>query len=148
MSIWNGTILGNLHKHRDFAHSSFYDHARDGGLILGFRLGEDEDGEFADIIEYDIEELVEEELEAIRAEAERLLHYWFTRNPITGAELQDPELFYALAITLSGSPYDYFINAIGDGLPPPPQVIRETLDRYMENQDVDRSEIAEWYDVA
>lgn len=140
MDIWKGTIVP-LRKHRDYLHDTFLEHARDAGLVVGFRT---KDGDYVEVIDYD-EDAEEEVLEDIRHEAEKLLEYWFAKSPITGLELDNPELYYALVITMSGSDYDYYIPAPGgQRMVPNPALISAILDEYMANQEVDRSDISDF----
>lgn len=138
MDIWDGAFLP-LRKHRDYEHDSFFEHAMADGLILGFRTNEDEEADYIDIVEYDEDD--EAALEDARAKARKLLEYWFAKNPVTGLRFENPQLYYALVITLSGKDYDYYIPAPGGGLMPNPELIQDVLTRYIENQDIDRDSI-------
>lgn len=143
MNIWKGAILGGLSKHRDYAHSSFYEHLKADGAIDGFRA---EGDELLDITEYDassLDDLEDEIIEQVRREASRLLEYWLTVNPTTGVEFDNPELYHALVITLKDNTYDYYIPSPGDGLTPSPELISATLDAYIENYIEDRIDLIE-----
>ena len=143
MDFWKGTILGDISKHRDYEHGSVYEHLMDHAAVLGFRSEEGE--ELIDVIDYIEDDLEQDALDEIRAEAALLLEYWLMIDPITGMEHENPELYYALVITLDKKEYDYYIPAPGNGLVPNPKLIKETIDAYMDNYVEGRYELISEY---
>lgn len=141
MDIWKGTIVP-LRKHYDHEHRDFYEHSMAAGAVLGFKTEDEE--EYVDIFDYNEEEADEDELERIRQEAIKIRKYYFIRSPITGKQLKNAKLFYAITITLSGKNYDYYIPAPSGGLTPTTDQIRRALDGYIHNQDVDRKDISDF----
>jgi hypothetical protein len=151
MDIWRGAILGDVFKHRDYEHDSFYEHLLDEGAILGYlavlsdgeqdeyvSVPESDDGDDADGDDGDGED--DDEHEQI---ATALRRYTFMRDPITGQAFGEPKVYYALIVLHNLVEYRYYIPAPPGGAMPSNQLVIETLEQYNHNQGRDRSSLAD-----
>jgi hypothetical protein len=146
-NIWNGALLGNIYKHRDYAHDTFLEHEIDNGDAFWLGPGEDVDDDFLDLPGDDIdpedvdedydednEEDEDDEAQFYIRNAKKAEPHYLSRDPVTGEVFEEPRPYYLLILELDvwygKKKYEYYIPAASNGGVPGKQAVSNELDKY------------------